>query len=469
MISGPTLVLGLPLGAAIVVYILRRWGLVASTVSAVVAAGLAWAVWSWPPGSTVILLWGTVEMGSTVSLLGQQLSLSAAAQPLITLYCALAAICFLYAGCMSQGRSFFSLGLVLLSVFNGAVLTIPFSRSIVWVVAAAAVAVYVIQAGRAGPTRGAVRWMVFPVMALPMFLLAAWNLDQTLLNPDDLGAFSAAAKWLAPGLVLLLAAVPVHGAIPALTAQAPPMVSAFLITASNGVALFLLNAFLRAYPWLADYYDVSRWLLWLGLVTAGWSGLMAAGQKRFGTLWGYAMLFDFGCVLAALGLGGPLGLTLAVTMFIARTLAVIIGAMGLATVRHRAEGDSFGHVEGAASRLPWSVAGLLTGGLSLVGLPLTVGFSGHWGLLQFLGQEMPRAAIVLLLGALAVMLGYVRGLRALLAPLQKRHMEREPALGAAAIGVMLFVCLSVSVSPQSLTQLVYRVTEALAAIAAVEL
>ncbi|MBC8448944.1 MAG: hypothetical protein H8D78_14455 [Chloroflexi bacterium] len=469
MIAGPALVLGLPLLAAALVYLLRRWALAAAALATIVAAALAWMVWHWPPQALVLLLGRTLVMGQPVTLLGQELVLTPVAQPLLTFTCALAAVCFLYAGSVSQGRSFFPFGLALLSLFNAAVLTQPLTRAPLLLAFAAALAVYVIQAGRPGSTRGALRWLLFPVLAFPFFLVAAWYLGQLPLNPDDPAPFAAAARLMTYGFLFLLMAVPLHGAVPALTAEAPPLVSAFLLLSHNGVVLFLLNALLRAYPWLANYHDVSRWLLWLGLITAGWSGLLAAGQREFGRLWGYASLFDFGCLLVALGLGAPVGLPLATSLFIARAAALLLGAMGLATLRHRARGDSFQRVSGTARRLPWSVAALLAGGLALAGFPLTVGFPGHWTLLQYLGQQTPRAAIILLLGAVGVIVGYLRGLRALLGPLHDREVEREPRLASGLVAVLLLLCLLLCLRPQLLTELVSTITAALGTVAEVRL
>jgi len=461
VIAGPTLVLGLPLLAAALVYLLRRWALAAATVATLIAAALAWMVWQWPPQATVLLPGRTLVMGQPVTLLGQELLLTPASQPLLTFTCALAAVCFLYAGCISQGRTFFPFGLVLLSLFNATLLTQPLTRAPLPLAFAAALAVYVIQAGRPGSTRGALRWLLFPVLAFPFFLVAAWYLDQVPLNPDDPAPFAAAARLMAYGFLFLLMAVPLHGAVPALTAEAPPLVSAFLLLSHNGVTLYLLNALLRAYPWLVSYHDVSRWLLWLGLITAGWSGLLAAGQREFGRLWGYASLCDFAGLLVALGLGAPVGLPLGIFLFIARAAALVLGALGLATLRHRARGDGFQPASGMARRLPWSVAALLAGGLALAGFPLTVGFSGHWTLLQYLGQQAPRAALLLLLGAAGVIVGYLRGLRVLLGPLHDREVEREPRLASGLVAVLLLLCLLVCLRPQLLSELVSTITAAL--------
>jgi len=469
MIAGPMLVLGLPLLAAVLAHLLRRWALIAAGLATATAGWLAWVAWRWPLEGMASLSGWEVRMDQPITLLGQELSLTPANRPLLSFTCSLAAICFLYAWRISQGRSFFPFGLVLLSLFNAAVMIEPLTYAPLVLAFAAALAVYIIQAGRPGPIRGALRWLIFPALAFPFFLVAAWHLSQLPLNPDDRAPLALAARLTGYGFLLLLMAVPFHGAVPSLAAEAPPLVSAFLLLSSNGVALFLLNGFLRAYPWLAEYHDVSSWLLWLGLITAGWSGLLAAGQWDFGRLWGYASLYDFGCLLVALGLGGPLGLPLALSLFLARSVTLVVGAMGLATLRHRVGGDSFRRASGTASRLPWTVAGLLSGGLGLAGFPLTAGFSGHWALLQFLGQQVPQAAIILLLAAAGVIVGYLRGLRALLGPLHNRSVEREPLLASGLMLILLLASLLLSLSPQLMAQPVAAVASALSTVVEVQL
>jgi formate hydrogenlyase subunit 3/multisubunit Na+/H+ antiporter MnhD subunit len=448
---------------------MRRFSWAAAGLSGLICALLAWITWNWPAQATVHVLGRTVEMGQPVSLLGQDLILSSAAMPLITFTCCLAGACFIYAWRISQGRSFYAFGLGLLSMFNAALLTQPLTRAPLVLAFAAVLSVYVVQAGRPGSTRGALRWVIFPLLAFPFFMIAAWHLTRVPLNPNDMAPYQVAADLMVFGFLFLLMAVPLHGAVPTLISGAPPMVSAFLLLCGNGVVAFLLNGLLRAYPWVADYHDISRWLLWLGLITAGWSGLLAAGQGGFGGLWGYASLFNFGCLLVALGLGAPLGLPLATAMFIARAAAIFLSAMGLAALRQHATGDSFQRASGTARRLPWSVAGVVAGGLGLAGFPLTVGFPGHWALLQLLGQDTPRAAIVLLLGAAGVVIGYLRGLRALLGPLASPEVEREPRIASGMVAAMILACLLLTLRPQLLADLVSTVTAALGTVAEVPL
>jgi hypothetical protein len=68
-----------------------------------------------------------------------------------------------------------------------------------------------------------------------------------------------------------------------------------------------------------------------------------------------------------------------------------------------------------------------------------------------------------------VIVGYLRGLRVLLGPLRDQEVVREPAISSTLIAAMLLVCLSLSVKPQLLANLVSIVTGALATVAEVPL
>ena len=70
--------------------------------------------------------------------------------------------------------------------------------------------------------------MLFPpLLAAPLFILAAWYLDNIALNPQDVAGTQAAGVLLGLGLILLLAPFPLHGAVPTSADTAPP--PAFLL------------------------------------------------------------------------------------------------------------------------------------------------------------------------------------------------------------------------------------------------
>jgi formate hydrogenlyase subunit 3/multisubunit Na+/H+ antiporter MnhD subunit len=153
-------------------------------------------------------------------------------------------------------------------------------------------------------------------------------------------------------------------------------------------------------------------------------------------------MFSYSLVLIALGLGARSSWGLAWLLLLARSVALTVSGFGLAVVRQRAGGDT-GHdsVRGLGGRLPWSSAAFLLGGLSLAGLPLTVGFAGQWALVQALGSQDWLQSVIVLVGALGLAGGFLRSQRVMLGRLDNLLVEREGRLMIllAGLGILILV------------------------------
>jgi formate hydrogenlyase subunit 3/multisubunit Na+/H+ antiporter MnhD subunit len=352
-------------------------------------------------------------------------------------------VTFLLAWRTYQGRTFYPFGLALLAIWATVAMMQPLTLAPYAVVLAAMLAVFLIQAGKAGETRGAWRQLLFPTLAVPFFLVAAWYIDQAPLKPDDQTPYRIAGWLLIAGFALLLQPAPLHVAVPAVSGKAPPVVAVFLWIGGQTTTLFLLQRFLVTYPWLGNTLDSARWLLWLGVFTALLCGLLSATQNSLGRFLGYASLYDYGVLLVAMGLRGTAGLPTAIWLLATRTLSLLTLATGAAVIRHHREGDRLDQITGAASRLPWAVVALIMGGFALVGMPLTPQFASRWALLQLVAENDPRWAWFLLVGAAGVMVGVVRAGRACFGDLHESPVEREslslalPAMALVMAGVLL--------------------------------
>jgi formate hydrogenlyase subunit 3/multisubunit Na+/H+ antiporter MnhD subunit len=451
MIAGPELVLGFLLLAAGAVYLLRRMEGVAAVGAASAALVLALLLWRLPLDARAQIAGRTIWLGKSVSLEGMSLQIGPATQALLAFLLLTAAVVFILAWLTYQGRTFYPFGLVLVALWAGVAMVHPLTLAPGVIVLAGIVSVFLIQAGRAGETRGAWRQLLFPALALPLFLIAAWYIDQAPLNPDDQTPFVVAGWLLIAGFALLLQPVPLHVAIPAIARQAPPVVAAFLWIGGQTTVLFLLQRFIVTYPWLASAVDSARWLLWLGVLTALLAGALSATQNSLGRCFGYAGLYDYGVLLVAMALRGTAGLPTAIWLALTRALALLTMAAGAALIRHHMESDRLDRIGGAIARLPLAVSALIVGGFALIGLPLTAQFASRWALFQLLGEIDSRWVFLLLLGATGVILGTVRAGRACFGPLTASPVEREP--WGLALAAFLLVALGVVIGfyPQLLT------------------
>jgi formate hydrogenlyase subunit 3/multisubunit Na+/H+ antiporter MnhD subunit len=196
---------------------------------------------------------------------------------------------------------------------------------------------------------------------------------------------------------------------------------------------------------------------------------------------GYAALADMGAAHLALGLGTTTGLNAALFALGTRAVSLTVIAMGMSLIRHRAEGDRFGRLTGWGRRVPWATAAVVVGGLSLAGLPPGPGFAVRWSIARLVARTNVGGALLLLLASVAVGIGVVRALMALLrepkpeyvgselvkeieaahakGKVEEKPLEREPRLAAGMIIFGLILSLVLAFYPQIHTSLIERVAE----------
>jgi len=448
MIPVPLVLIGVPLLAAPVVYVLRRWAILAAALAIATCGALIALAWQSTSVGTLPLLRWTVLLGKPVFVMGRELAVDSLARLVMIFLSGMAAVAFLFAWRVSQGWSFFPLTLVILGVLNAVLVSRHFVFKMLLLEVAAALMVFIIQGGRQDSTRGALRYLVFVTLALPFFLVGAWLIEQQALAPEPgvgEAELQTALRLLIPGFALLLAAVPFHGWMVAVGADAPPVVGAFVLGGVYVVHLAVLLSYLQAYPWLGEEGPVYGLLGLAGLVMVLVGGGMALVQERFGRLVGYAALYDAGAVLMALGQPGATGMTTAVWLVMARAAALLLTGMGLSVGQRRGEGDDFARLQGVGKRTPVATVGLLLGGLALAGFPPTGAFVGRWTLVRLFLAEYPTWAWALLGGGVAVALGFVRGLAALVSGEPSPRVQREPVLAGMLILLLALVCVGMAV------------------------
>jgi formate hydrogenlyase subunit 3/multisubunit Na+/H+ antiporter MnhD subunit len=438
--------------AAVLVYLLRRWPLPSTALAGLTALALGWLLWRWPSEGSVQFLGRIIRLEAPITLFGQRLQMTPTTQWVIGFLALALAVAYLGSWGVSQGRSFFPFGLVLVALLSAVLLIQPPWLAPAVLAGALSLAAFVVQAGRIGSTRGALRLLWFPVLAIPLFLLTAWYLEQLPLDPDDLAPLQSAAQLASLGLLLLLAPWPLHGPDVSLGEEAPPLVAAWLLTALAVIAVTLLQVLLTGFAWLQSAtlsfgalglsVRLPQLLVWGGLAGSLWAGLGALVQRNLSRQWSYAALFSYSTVLVALGLGARSSWGLVWLLLLARSVALIVSGFGMAVVRQRAGGSTdFDDVRGLGTRLPWASVAYLLGGLSLAGLPLTAGFAGQWALVQALGSTDWLQAAIVLVGALGLAVGFLRSQRVLLGRLDNLLLEREEPLLMllAGLGVLAII------------------------------
>lgn len=436
------------------IYVLRRFR-VGAWLSIGISLGLV---------SLALLL----PRGELHHLLGRPFILDDISAYILALLFGSTAFLFILSLTIPQGWTFYPLSLVILTLFSTTLMTRHLGLIAMFINLAALLSVFVIQGGRLGSVRAALRFMTMMTLAVPIFLLAAWYLDRYHLYVNDVNFLKQITFLVSLGFALWLGVFPLHGWVSLIATEAKPGITAFILITFPTVAIGCLLHLLAAFPWLIDSTLTLNIVLKVGLVTAAVGGILASVQQAFGPLTGYACLFDLGLSLVAIGLGTHEGFVIILFSLTIRALALLLIALSQGVLQSYRGGDSFSEVRGLVSQAPMATLGIAVGGLTLTGLPFTAGFVSRWTLLQALVTFSPSWSVTVLLASLGVAIGYLRGLYALVetglvGP--EQALKRPPdaqtqTLDPLMIGFMI-LCCGLGLFPQSLLNLVQTLVASL--------
>ena len=424
----------LPAAFTPLIYLLRRWG-AGVWLAALVSLGTAYALLRFPaPGA--------------LQLLGLAWNFDTLWAYTMALLFASTAFLFILSWFVSQGWSFYPFAPIILSLLGLGLAATQLNLAALSVEMAALLAVFIVQGGRLGSVRAAQRFLILMSLALPLFLLAVWQNDLYRNSFQDPLFLTRIALLLAGGFGLWIGVAPFHAWVSAIALEAKPGIAAFVFIAFPTTAMAILLKLLAVWPWLIELPYAKTALITAGLFSAIVGGLFAAAQKAYGPLMGYAALFNIGVLLAALGLGSQAGITIVFFVILSRSVALILIASANAFIHLQAGGDAFEQAVGVARRWPVAAAGLLAGGLTLVGTPFTAGFVSQWMLLQSLAEVDARWPVIILLGSLGVATGIIRAVR----PMLQKGPPMPPAQQNwgfnALILFLITLCLGGGLFPQ---------------------
>ncbi|WP_281300206.1 MULTISPECIES: monovalent cation/H+ antiporter subunit D family protein [unclassified Iodidimonas] len=260
-----------------------------------------------------------------------------------------------------------------------------------------------------GPHRGALpatfKYLVMGTVGASFYLIGVGllymmtgtlnlaDLSQRLMNAPHLHPVMLAAAFVTIGLALKAAIFPLHVWMPNAYAKAPSAVAVFLAASATKVMLYVLFRFdFLVFGGALALHDLhfASFLMPLALLAMIIGSAVAMREQNIKRMMGYSSVAQLGYILLGATLLSTAGLTAAVVhMF---NHAMIKGGLflAIAALVVRIGGADLKAFEGAGRRMPWTMAGFVFLGMSLVGVPLTAGFISKWVLV---GAALEQGAL----------------------------------------------------------------------------
>jgi multicomponent Na+:H+ antiporter subunit D len=202
----------------------------------------------------------------------------------------------------------------------------------------------------------------------------------------------AALAFITVGISLKLALFPLHMWLPSAYSYAPSAVSSFLAAVATKVSVYVLMRFYFSVFGVGAVFGalpMAELLLLLAVAAMFVAAAAAIWQDNLKHMLAYSSISQIGYITFGVGLVSPAGLTAGVVHLFNHgitkgALFLLAGgiAMRLGSVR-------FDRMAGIGRTMPWTCAGVVVGGLSLIGVPGTAGFVSKWYLVVAAVESMP--------------------------------------------------------------------------------
>ena len=216
-----------------------------------------------------------------------------------------------------------------------------------------------------------------------------------------------ALAFLTVGISLKLALFPLHLWLPNAYTYAPSMVTVFLAATATKVAVYVLIRIYFTVFGALDVFEtmaVREVLMGLAIASMFAASAVAVFQNDVKRMLAYSSIAQIGYMILGISIATVTGLTGGIVHLFNHALMKGTLFMVMGCVFLRLGSVHIGAMAGLGRRMPITMAAFVVGGLSLIGVPLTVGFVSKWYLIQAALEKdwWPIAVVVLATSLLAV-------------------------------------------------------------------
>lgn len=186
------------------------------------------------------------------------------------------------------------------------------------------------------------------------------------------------------GLFVKMALFPLHAWLPNAYSRAPASVTSLIAPLTTKVMIYVmiritLSVFTPAYAF--DHLDVANLFVWLAVIAIVAGSILALSQKNLKQMIAFVVIAEVGYMVGGLWLGNPNGVSGAVLHIVNDAMMMLCVLLAIGNIIYKTQSDALVDLKGLFRKMPVSMAALVAGGLSIIGVPPTCGFFSKWYLI----------------------------------------------------------------------------------------
>ncbi len=187
------------------------------------------------------------------------------------------------------------------------------------------------------------------------------------------------------GLLVKMAIFPVHGWLPGAYSEASPVSAGLVAPLTTKVTLYImirlcLSVFGTDYVF--GVLKSGEFMVWLAVATIIFGSISALAQHRVRKMLTYIIIAEVGYIVGGFFLGNQPGMSGAILHIVNDAFMTLALFMGAAILIWKTRGETRNKLPGLFAKMPFSMAGLVLAGLSVIGVPPTCGFFSKWYLIS---------------------------------------------------------------------------------------
>jgi len=223
----------------------------------------------------------------------------------------------------------------------------------------------------------------------------------------DSRTVQAAMAFMTVGLCIKLALFPLHMWLPNAYAFAPSVVTVFLAATATKVGVYaLVRVIFTIFGGvdLLESIQIRDIIIAMAIVAMFAGSAVAIYQTNIKRMLAYSSLAQIGYMILGLSMNSVMGVSASLVHLFnhAMTKGGLFMVMGC--VVYRISSAKLDDMAGLGKQMPMTMGAFVLGGLSLIGVPLTVGFVSKWALIQAALEKgwWPVVALIVISSLMAV-------------------------------------------------------------------